>query len=93
MHHEEQFHARYRRRNFYSSNSGWLQKKKSEPTVKKVKKMDFWLDVLLCVLKKVTIFGYVYMMHAGQGQTKSPCRKAAPESIVCTHTHTNEKLI
>ena len=35
---EEQFQARYRRRHFNSSNSGWPKKKKSEPTEKKGKK-------------------------------------------------------
>ena len=52
--------------------------------------MNFWLDVLLCVLTKVTMFCYLYMTHAGQGQTKSPLPKSST-GIDRLYTHTRTR--
>ena len=62
----------------------WTNREKGE------KKMNFWLDVLLCVLTKVTMFCYLYMTHAGQGQTKSPLPKSST-GIDRLYTHTRTR--
>ena len=90
MHPEEQFHARYRRRHFYSSKSGWLQKKKSEPTGKRAKKKWTFGWMSCCVCWQKWRCSVTCITHAGQGQTKSPLPKSST-GIDRLYTHTRTR--